>query len=106
MPVVIASGGTLVELLRDSVTLLLPTNRTAISKALTRLQVYPLLLGFRGSPPGDIEAVVEAVLAIAALAQDKCDHILEIEVNPLMVRPNNMGVVAVDALVRSFQVSE
>lgn len=106
LALVIASGGTQVELLRDSVTLLLPTSRVLVSRALARLRSFPLLEGFRGGPPGDIDAVVEAALALAAFAQAERDYIIELEVNPLMVRPKGLGVVAVDALVRLAQASQ
>jgi hypothetical protein len=66
---VLASGGTLVELVRDSRTLLLPTDREAVAEALASLKVSKLLGGFRGRPAGDTEAAVAAVLAVAAFAE-------------------------------------
>lgn len=96
---VIGAGGMLVELIADSVSLLLPTNRTAVAAAINSLTVAKLLKGFRGKPAGDIEAVIDATLGIAAFAEDHWDTLLELDINPLMVLPDGQGVMAVDALI-------
>ena len=97
---VIGAGGVLVELLTDSVTLLLPTHREAVAKGLDSLRIAKLLKGFRGQPPGDREALIDAILAVAGLAIEQRQRLVEIDVNPLMVLPQGQGVVAADALVR------
>jgi acyl-CoA synthetase (NDP forming) len=97
---VIGAGGILVELIADSVSLLLPTDRTAVQHAIDSLTSAKLLQGFRGRPAGDHEALVDAVLAIAAYAEAHWEQLLELDVNPLMVLPEGRGVVAADALIR------
>ncbi|MFP3977459.1 acetate--CoA ligase family protein [Marinobacter sp. KMM 10035] len=97
---VVGAGGILVELLKDSQPLLLPTNRTEVEKALRSLQTSSLLFGFRGRPEADLEAVIDAVMAIAAYAERHADSLIELDVNPLMVLPEGQGVVAADALIR------
>jgi succinyl-CoA synthetase beta subunit len=52
----------------------------------------------RGAPPADVEAVVQAVLAIGRLMQS-VPEIAEIDVNPLMVHAAGQGVTALDALI-------
>ena len=96
---VIGAGGVLVELMADSASLLLPTNRRAVLNAINSLSSVKLLQGFRGKPPGDIEAVVDAVMAIASFAEDHWEQLLELDVNPLMVLPEGQGVIAADALI-------
>jgi acyl-CoA synthetase (NDP forming) len=96
---VIGSGGTLVELVTDSVSLLLPTDRESVKTAIDSLAVSKLLRGFRGNPTGDTEACFDAILSIAAFAEDHWDTLLELDVNPLMVLPKGQGVVAADALI-------
>ncbi len=96
---VIAAGGILVELISDSVSLLLPTDRVAVAEAIDSLQVSKLLTGFRGKPEGDINAVIDAILGVASFAEDHWDELLELDVNPLMVLPDGQGVMAVDALI-------
>jgi acetate---CoA ligase (ADP-forming) len=94
---VIASGGVLVELVRDAERLLLPATGADIERAIQRLKVYQLMQGFRGRPAGDLAAAVRAVEAVAAYAVAQRDRVLEIDVNPLMIQPQ--GAVAVDALI-------
>ena len=94
---VIGAGGVLTELLHDSVTLLLPTNRDEIETALKSLKVWKLVEGFRGKS-GDAEEVIKAIEAITRFADTHADTLEELDVNPLLVLTN--GVVAVDALVK------
>ena len=96
---VIGAGGVLVELMADSVSLLLPTDRAAVAEAIDSLAVSKMLAGFRGSPPGDIDAAIDAILNIAAYAEDQWDNLLELDVNPLMVLADGQGAVAADALI-------
>jgi acetyl-CoA synthetase len=97
LALVIGAGGELVELIDDTATLLLPTDRAAVVEALESLKVCRLLDGYRGRPKGDKAAVIQTVLAIAAFAQDHRNDLLELDVNPLLVLPE--GVVAADALL-------
>jgi acyl-CoA synthetase (NDP forming) len=95
----LGSGGELVELLRDSVTLLLPARRGEIEAALQELKSAPLLAGYRGRPPADLAAAVAAVEAIQSLALAQAGSIVELEVNPLIVSVQGQGATAADALI-------
>jgi acetate---CoA ligase (ADP-forming) len=94
---VVGAGGILTELLQDSATLLLPTNRSEIEAALKSLKVWKLIEGFRGKS-GDSEATIGAIESIARFAEAHADTLEELDVNPLLVLP--AGAVAVDALIR------
>ena len=96
----LGAGGVLVELLQDVQTLLFPVARADVQSALQALKAWPLLVGFRGKSAGDVEALVDAVLAIAAYAQANAHRLLELDVNPVLVMPEGQGVLAVDALIR------
>lgn len=98
LTLLIGAGGTLVELLADTASLLLPAQRSDIAAALESLKVSTLLHGYRGGPAGDIEAVLDAIEAIAAYAVANADTLQELDVNPLLVTAS--GAVAVDALIR------
>jgi acetyl-CoA synthetase len=100
LTLVIGAGGVLTELLRDTVSLLPPFTPTAVRASLERLNMYPLLTGFRGRPPGDVAALVTTILAIGRYAEDHLGRLAELDVNPVIVRPAGAGVVAVDALIR------
>ncbi len=97
---VLGTGGVLTELWQDSVSLLPPWNRERLLSAIAGLKVSRLLRGFRGKPAGDVDALVNNVLAVAAYARAQEHRLLEIDVNPLIVRPAGRGAVAVDALIR------
>ena len=97
---VIGSGGTMTEIFRDAATLLFPLDRDQIRAVLSRLTVWPLLAGFRGKPAGDVDALIDAVLTIAAFAKAHRGQISDLDINPLIVRPNGKGAVAVDTLLK------
>ncbi len=97
---VLGAGGALVELLRDSRILLLPTYRREVEAALRALSIFPLLQGYRGHPAGDLEALVEAAMALAGFAADHRERLVELDINPLLVMPAGQGVVAADAVIR------
>ena len=97
----VGSGGTLVELLADSVTLLLPVTEGEVRDALAKLRCAPLLEGHRGREAADVDAAVEAILAIARFAAEHRSRLEELDVNPLGVRPRGQGAVALDALIRT-----
>lgn len=100
---VLGAGGILTELLADSATLLPPFTRDSIRSALRGLKVAKLLDGFRGKPRGDVDALIELVLGIARYASANSSTLLEIDVNPVIVRPAGRGAVAVDTLIRLKQ---
>jgi acyl-CoA synthetase (NDP forming) len=97
LALVVGAGGILVELVEDAAMLLLPTSPEEVEAALRRLKIAKLLAGYRGKPAADMAALVKSIMAIAAFAEAHRDSLLELDVNPLMVRAD--GAVAVDALV-------
>ena len=94
----VGAGGVLAEVLEDTCHLVLPASPADIRAAILRLRVARLLRGFRNRAPGDVDALVETVAAIARYAQAEAWRLVEIDVNPVLVRAR--GAVAVDALVR------
>ncbi|WP_370280377.1 acetate--CoA ligase family protein [Pontibacterium sp.] len=99
LALIVGTGGILVNLLNDSATLLLPTSREAVTEAVGSLKGTKLLQGYRGKAMGDLDAVVDAVMAVAEFATEHWEQVTELDINPLMVRPEGKGAVAVDALV-------
>jgi len=98
LALVIGAGGILVELLKDSRSLLLPTTDGAIRQALLSLRSAALLQGFRGREAADLDALVTAIRAVADYACENAAQLLELDVNPLLV--GAQGTTAVDALIR------
>lgn len=89
-------GGTAVELYADVATSLLPIDHAGAVSLLQQLQGYPLLDGFRGAEPLDIDAAAEAITATGELAQLLGERLIEFEINPLIVHRRGHGATAVD----------
>ncbi len=95
----VGGGGILVELMKDSVSLLMPTTRQQVMHALGQLKCGPLLGGFRGAPLADLNAAADVILAVAGMMEDDPSSIVELDINPLMLLAEGQGVVAADALI-------
>ncbi len=100
LALLIGSGGVLAELVADVAWVPLPCDRAAIELAIADLKVARLIEGHRGRPAGDREALLDAIQAIAEAALAARDRLIELDVNPILVRPRGEGVVAVDAMIR------
>jgi len=94
----LGAGGILTELLADSVSLLVPSNRAQVNTALSRLKISKLLNGYRGKPAADISSIVAAVMAIQRYVCENATGLSEVEINPLLCTPER--AVAADALLR------
>ncbi|WP_264001243.1 acetate--CoA ligase family protein, partial [Mycobacterium pseudoshottsii] len=94
--VVVAAGGTLVELLADRVLACPPLSRGRARELLNGLRIRPLLDGWRGGPPADVDALLDVVVAVGQMAVDLADRYTAVEANPVIVSPT--GAVAVDVL--------
>jgi acetyl coenzyme A synthetase (ADP forming)-like protein len=92
-----AIGGTLTELIADSQVRLHPLTGTDAQEMIGRLRGAALLRGYRGAPAADEPALRDTLLRVSALV-GRCPEILELDINPLLVRPH--GVCALDVRVR------
>ncbi len=95
--VVVAAGGVLVELLADRAVALPPLSADAAHRILDRLRVRPLLDGWRGGAPADLDALADLVAAVSRLALELGDDLEALDLNPVIAGPD--GAIAVDALV-------
>lgn len=96
--IIAAAGGTLTELYADRSIRLAPVDASTAHEMLDEVTAITALKGFRGAPPGDIDALAETVVRLSQLAFRA--EVIEAEINPLLVGPQGHGVVAVDAAVR------
>ena len=97
---VLGSGGILVELVGDAVTLLLPLSPHDITRAIKKLRVIGLLNGFRGGLQADLEKISLQIYRLCIAYTKHQDEIAEIEINPLFIYSDQ--VCAVDVLVHKF----
>ncbi|WP_148414050.1 acetate--CoA ligase family protein [Haloferax sp. KTX1] len=96
-PVVLTGlGGVFTELFEDTAHRLAPVTRTTARSAVQELRSAPLLEGYRGSDPADIDALAEVITRVGDLLVEH-EEIAEIDVNPVLATPN--GATALDALV-------
>lgn len=93
-------GGVLTELYQDVAHRLLPVSSADARSMLRELKAWPLLDGFRGRAKADVDAACEAIAAMSRAALALKDTLQEMEVNPLLLRTQGEGAVALDALVQ------
>jgi acyl-CoA synthetase (NDP forming) len=99
LTVAVGLGGILTEVLGDVALGVPPFDASYARSMVEGLRGAAVLRGVRGRPPADAEAVVEVVLAVAALCAEVGDEIEAIDLNPILVGKTGAGAVAVDALV-------
>ena len=97
-PILMAGmGGTLVELLKDVAVRIHPLTDVDVHDMLTSLRGYPLLTGYRGSDPVDVDAFKGLLFRLSAMVE-VMPEISELDLNPVFVRRH--GVAAVDARIK------
>lgn len=92
-------GGVNVELWRDVAFRVHPLTDVDASEMLEQIRGHPLLDGFRGAPPADKKALVEAILRVDRMVAEN-PEIREMDINPLKALPPGQGVVAIDVRMR------
>ena len=85
------------EILKDVALAPAPLSAARARALVDSLAAAPLLHGARGRPPLDVDAIVDAVVGVSWLAADLGPRLVDLEVNPLIVRRAGEGAVAVDA---------
>ena len=91
------AGGTTVELVNDVQVGVAPLTDVDARSMVRGLTTFPLLDGFRGSSKKDVDALDDVVLRVASIAEHH-PAIVEMDCNPVMVKPH--GAVVVDARAR------
>jgi len=89
-------GGIYVEVLKDVSFRIAPLSREDAYEMIRETKAFPLLRGVRGETEADIEAIEKSLLVLSNIASD-FPHIIEADINPLLVRNRGEGVVAIDA---------
>jgi acetyltransferase len=92
----VGMGGTTAELFNDKRLEFPPLNEQLARQMLQSLHIYPLLAGYRGSKPKNIEKLIEVIIRLSYLAADY-PEIEELDINPILVTPDE--VIALDARI-------
>ena len=95
--IVIGVGGVLAEVYHDIAMRLAPVSTETATEMINEIKGLSIIRGYRGLPRGDCAALAQAVAAFSQLAA--FDDIAEAEINPLIVKKDGDGVVAVDGLI-------
>jgi acetyltransferase len=92
----VGMGGITAELFADKALGFPPLNESLARQMLESLKIYPLLKGYRGSPPKNIDGLIQTLIRLSYLAADY-PEIMELDINPLLVTTRD--VVALDARI-------
>ena len=92
----VGMGGVTAELFKDNRLEFPPLNEQLAHQMLKSLKIYPLLKGYRGDTPKNIDKLIEVLIRMSYLAADY-PEIAELDINPLVVTPTD--VIALDARI-------
>lgn len=98
-------GGVSIELFKDVSRRLLPLTPQSARAMIAETRCSELLGGYRGRPACDVDALVDTLVKLSDFVVEHAHRIEELEINPLAVRPQGQGVMALDAVL-SFQTTE
>ena len=88
-------GGVYVEVLHDVTFRLCPVTPSDAREMISEIRGLGILRGARGSAPADIDAIVDVICRVSALALD-FEDIMELDINPLIVGERGAGAIAAD----------
>jgi acetate---CoA ligase (ADP-forming) subunit beta len=89
-------GGIFVEILKDVNFRIAPLTTEDAKEMITELKAYPLLKGFRNTPPADIDALIAILCRTSRLVMEHTE-IKELDLNPVMAYQS--GAKTVDARI-------
>lgn len=99
--VLVGLGGIFAEIVQDTAVEMAPVSETRAMAMLTSLKAFAVLNGARGRHRADIEAAARAIAALSRFAVAHAETVSEIDINPLLLKAEGEGAVALDALLVS-----
>jgi acetyltransferase len=97
--IVFGLGGIFVEILKDAIIEMAPLSHDDALAMIRRLKAAPILLGARGRARGDIEALAAFLVRLSHFAVTNSGTFRALDLNPIIVKAEGEGVVAVDIAV-------
>jgi acyl-CoA synthetase (NDP forming) len=89
-------GGVFVEVLKDVSFRIVPITRRDARQMIEEIKAYPVLKGYRGREPANIEALEDMLLKLSHFVEQS-PQIKELDLNPIFAHRD--GAVAVDARI-------
>lgn len=89
-------GGIFVEIMKDVTFRIAPITEDEACEMVREVKAYPILEGYRGQQPSDVNSIVKILLKTSQLMMD-FSEIKEFDLNPIMVYAE--GAKAVDARI-------
>jgi len=96
--IMLGTGGIFVEIFKDVCFRVAPVSKQVAISMIQQLNSYQLLIGKRGNPSRDIEAILNCILRLSQMAVE-CPQIKELDINPLIVLDENKGCFVADAKI-------
>jgi acyl-CoA synthetase (NDP forming) len=97
--VMVGLGGIFAEIFQDTAVQMAPVSETQAMAMLISLRAFAVLNGARGRRRADLEAAARAIAALSRFAVAHAESVAEIDINPLLLKAEGEGAVALDALI-------
>ncbi len=97
--ITVGLGGVLAEIYKDAATRLAPVDEAEAMQMIAEVKGLATVRGYRNMPKGDVAALARTIAAFSVIAHRQFADVAEAEINPLLVKREGEGVVAVDGLV-------
>jgi acyl-CoA synthetase (NDP forming) len=94
--IVFGLGGIFIEVLKDTAIEMAPLSHDDALSMIHRIKAAPVLLGARGRPRGDVEALATLLVNLGRFAMAHAGQIKALDLNPIIIKAAGEGVVAVD----------
>lgn len=89
-------GGVFVEVLKDVAFRVVPITRRDAGQMIREIQGFPILQGYRGQPPADLEAIEQLLTKLSSFIEAH-EEVAELDLNPVFAYAK--GALAVDARI-------
>lgn len=97
--VMVGMGGIYAEILKDVAVQVAPISEDEALRMIRSLKLFPLLDGARGQAKADVAAAARTVARLSEFACRHAADVAEIDMNPILVKPEGQGVLVLDALM-------
>ena len=95
----IGTGGVQTEIINDTISILMPTNKNEIIRSIKKLRLYKLMNNFRSKKSVNLDELASDIIKIISLLNEEKQRFSTVEINPLFVYETS--TCAVDAVISS-----